>query len=151
MKLFNRKEQQKRSLEELFTPKEESDILVENEGEKELEEEQSEENTFIEQQKVEKCKSNDSVNAFDCFGWDEEKTDKWLKKCANVWYLIISFFWFLFGAFTFAPVVFISNKVNVLFNNKKKSFVCGLIIYAILFALVIFLFTARGNTDVIST
>lgn len=86
-------------------------------------------------------------NALSCFGWGECKTDKWMKRCVGVWYVMISFVWFLFGAFTFAPITFISGKVNVFFKNKKKSIFCGIIIYAVIVVLVVLLFSARGNTS----
>jgi magnesium-transporting ATPase (P-type) len=86
-----------------------------------------------------------NFNALSCFGWNENKTDKWLIKCAHVWFGIMSLMWFLFGASTFAPIIFISNKVNVIFKSKTKSMLCAIAIYAILTALIV-VFMATRNT-----
>lgn len=87
-----------------------------------------------------------TVTPLSCFGWNKENTDKWLTKCAKAWYLIISFAWFLFGAISFAPVIFISSKVSVLFKDKKTSIIAGVIIYAIIIALLVVFFHSRGAT-----
>lgn len=71
-----------------------------------------------------------------CFGWNGVKIEKWLIKSARIWYMIASFGWFLFGAFTFAPVIFISQKVDVLFHNKKRSLICAIVIYSIIISLI---------------
>ena len=128
MKLFQRKESAKRNLEDMLTPQ------VEETLEKCEIQEDKEVNTVGngENSPKEKCAKEASFNALSCFGWKEEKTDRWLIKCANAWFLLISFIWFLLGAFTFAPVIFISNKVNVVFKNEKKSFICSIGIYIVL-------------------
>lgn len=61
--------------------------------------------------------------------------------------LVMSFVWFVFGAITFAPILFISNKIDVLFNDRKKSLMCGIIIYAACVALIVLLFATRGGGD----
>ena len=92
----------------------------------------------------ETCAINDvPLKAIDCFGMDEVKTEKWMLKCVNIWYYIMSFFWFMFGVCTFAPVIFISNKVNVIFRDKKKSLICGIVMHTVLVALVILFFVSR--------
>ena len=68
---------------------------------------------------------------------EEGKTEKWLGKCVKFWFCCMSFMWFLFGALTFAPVIFIRNKVNVIFNDKKKSLLCATVIHGLLLALLI--------------
>lgn len=78
-----------------------------------------------------------ALNALSCFGWKESKTDKWLIKCAYFWYAIMSFFWFLFGAITFAPIIFMSNKVNVIFKSKKKSLLVSIGIYSLILFLIV--------------
>jgi hypothetical protein len=99
------------------TDKEATEEDVDFLGKNELEEENVE--NFCEDD----LKDEHEITALDCFGWKREKTENWLLKCANVWYMIISFGWFMFGAMTFAPVIFISNKVNVIFKDKKKSLI----------------------------
>ena len=128
--MFGRKETEKRSLEDMFTPR---DVL--NECIEECEADGECEETVLED---DVCDSNNApIKPLDCFGMEEGKTEKWLGKCVKFWYCIMSFLWFLFGAVTFAPVIFISNKVNVVFKNKKKSFLASVIIYALCVALSI--------------
>ena len=128
--MFWKKDKEKRSLDEMLKPKdgdiadlEESDVDV---GSVECEKENKAE-----------IFSNEQLKPLDCFGWNEEKTEKWIAKCAKVWFLIMSFLYFLFGALTFAPIIFISNKVNVIFKDKKKSLLASVIIYVVCVALLI--------------
>ena len=131
--MFGRKETEKRSLEDMFKPIDDvleraddefgSDDFVEN---KELHEDATTEKNSCVQ-----------IKPLDCFGMAEEKTEKWLGKCVKFWFCLMSFLWFLFGALTFAPVIFISNKVNVIFNDKKKSLLCATVIHGLLLALLI--------------
>jgi hypothetical protein len=102
------------------TDKEATEEDVDFLGKNELEEE------TVENVCKDDLKDEHEITALDCFGWKKEKTENWLLKCANVWYMIISFGWFMFGAMTFAPVIFISNKVNVIFKDKKKSLIFAL-------------------------
>lgn len=122
--MFGRKEPEKRSLEDMLVSKD-SDIANGAESEVDF--------GSVEFEKEEKVEHfvNEPIKPLDCFGMEEGKTEKWLGKCVKFWYCIMSFFWFLFGAVTFAPVIFISNKVNVIFKDKKKSFLASVIIYAV--------------------
>lgn len=131
MSLFQRKSEEKRSIEEILTPKSESEKVAEEE-------------TDIEPIEIKSETAEEfTTNALDCFGWKEVKTEKWLIKLAKIWYCLASVLWFIFGAFTFAPVVFISKKVNVIFKNNKKSLFVGIGIYALIVALIVFLIIAR--------
>lgn len=125
--MFGRKVEEKRSLEEMFTPVEDKVEIDECESEKE--------------DVVETVAESESepMKPLSCFGMEEGKTEKWLLKCVKVWFCCMSFFWFLFGALTFAPVIYISNKVNVIFKNKKKSLLFSALMY-ILFVAVLVLF-----------
>jgi hypothetical protein len=141
MVMFGRKDRENRRLEDMYAPVDE-----------EIVEDFDEESDFesIESEKEEKDKHNDSftsapIKPLECFGMDEGKTEKWLMKCVKFWYCIMSFFWFLFGALTFAPVIFISNKVDVLFNDRKKSLLCGMAIYIVVVALFVLIFAIGGG------
>jgi hypothetical protein len=93
---------------------------------------------------VNNCSNPNILDPLDCFGMNKEKTDKWMIKCVRIWYYIISFIWFLFGAFTFAPIIFITSKLNVLFKDKKKSFICAIIIYFVtIFLMVVFFYVKK--------
>ena len=127
--MFGRRDTEKRSLEEMFKPKDE-DIVEEGYRDDFYEESEKEEKSdnFV----------NEPIKPLDCFGMEEEKTEKWLIKCVRFWYCVMSFVWFLFGALTFAPVIYISNKVNVIFKDKKKSFLFSSCLYGFV-ALLVFL------------
>lgn len=129
--MFGRKETEKRSLEDMFKP---SDDAVEFD-------EEVISNAFDENKEVRNEGTADKsscvpIKPLDCFGMEEEKTEKWLAKCVKFWFCCMSFLWFVFGALTFAPVIFISNKVNVIFNDKKKSLLCATLIHGVLLALI---------------
>ena len=131
--MFGRKETEKRSLEDMFKP---IDEVVESVDD--------EETTYDidEYQKVGNVGNTEKnscvpIKPLDCFGMEEEKTEKWLGKCVKFWFCLMSFLWFLFGALTFAPVIFISNKVNVIFNDKKKSLICATLIHGLILCLIV--------------
>ena len=138
--MFGRKEREKRSLDDMFKPSDDvvesdHDEFVSDDSEKEKEEQTNEKNSCV------------PINPLDCFGMEEEKTEKWLSKCVKFWYWCMSFIWFLFGVLTFAPVIFISNKVDVLFNDRKKSLMCGMAIYVVFVTLIVLIFALRGGAD----
>ena len=142
MGIFKRKTHDSRSLEEIIERKSDCELEeVENEtnvGEEHLEskskEEYKETNESMEQ------------SALKCFGWKDVPTEKWLVRCVKVWYCVISFLWFLFGALTFAPIIFISKKLKPVFKDDLKALIGAAIIYVVVVGLIsILLFT--GNTD----
>ena len=130
------------------TPKKRLEDMVKEEAEEEILDEEAvkECEKVTAEEAQEKSTQMEMFNPLDCFGWREEKTEKWLLKCVNVWYVIISFLWFMLGALTFAPVLFIANKVEVIFKDKVKSLIAAIIIYAVIVGIVIVLFATR-NTD----
>lgn len=135
--MFGKREPEKRSLEEMFTPRDvvDNDAVEEREDLNDVEQEGKKKA----EASIETVKSK--IVPFDCFGIEEEKTEKWIAKCIKFWFCCMSFLWFLFGALTFAPVIYISNKVNVIFKDKKKSLLCATIIHGIFMIFcIIFLF-----------
>lgn len=88
-------------------------------------------------------KKSDGISALDCFGWKEEKTEKWLKKCAKVWFLIMSLLYFLFGALTFAPIIFVQSKIKSVIKDKKLSYVVSGVLYAAIVTLFCLLVGSR--------
>jgi hypothetical protein len=129
------KKKEPRSMDEILTQKEEHQ---EEENTEELD------NNVEETEAVSENKSESFTdNALKCFGWKEIKTEKWLVKCARVWYGVMSFVWFLFGAMTFAPIAFMCNKVNAIIKNKKNSLILGIAIYGCLVFCIILLFIFR--------
>lgn len=75
------------------------------------------------------------------YGWGEDKVDASMQKLTKIWNVIASVLWFLFGSITFAPVLFMANKIDKFFDDKKKSFLISLSIYVIvlvIFVVIIF-------------
>jgi hypothetical protein len=153
MGLFQHNEEEKRSIDDILTPKyddgdeaelvgEEAEEVVEDVPTEETAEEKVEEKKL--DIKVE-TPEEVSFNALTCFGWSETKTPKWLIKCAHFWYGAMSFFWFVFGALTFAPIIFMQKKTDVLFKSKFKSFIVSCAIYAIFVALIVILFASNRS------
>lgn len=140
--LFNResKEPEKKKLE---------DFIRKDEGEEESAEEVMAEEPLSneKEEKVSEKSESDNLTALSCFGWKEEKTDKWLAKCAKVWFLIMSLLYFLFGAVSFAPIIFIKNKVNSVVRDKWLSLIIGIIIYVAIIALFWLLINLRTREN----
>lgn len=142
--LFKRdkKESEKKKLE---------DFIRKDENEEENAEEVMAEETVESEKEAPKCEvapENDNLTALGCFGWKEEKTEKWLAKCAKVWFLIMSLLYFLFGALTFAPIIFIKNKVNSVISDKKMSLIIAIAIYAVTVLLFAIFIGVRSGSNV---
>lgn len=157
MGLFQHNEEEKRSLEDILTPKcddeEEENLVAEDDedgeedapNEESVNEAESAKDVGIKVETPEEV----SFNALTCFGWSETKTPKWLIKCAKVWFLMMSLLYFVFGALTFAPIIFIQHKVNSVVRDKKMSFIIAVVIYAVAVVLFTILIGARcGAQDV---
>lgn len=141
--LFKReKESEKKTLD---------DFIRKDENEEESAEEVMAEETVSsekEEEKVSEKSESDNLTALGCFGWKEEKTEKWLAKCAKVWFLIMSLLYFLFGALTFAPIIFIKNKVNSVISDKKMSLIIAIAIYAVTVLLFAIFVGIRSGSNV---
>lgn len=150
--LFNRgnekKESEKKTLEDFIRKEEDeeecepcedmADVEIPNEEEEKKDEARHE-------------SEGEGLNALSCFGWREEKTEKWLVKCAKVWFLMMSLLYFVFGALTFAPIIFIQNKVNSVVKDKKMSLIIAVVIYAVAVVLFAILIGSRcGAEEVVS-
>lgn len=126
--IFGKKSEEKKKTLEDFAKKEDDEVI----GGEEVKEEETE--AMLEQEEA---------SSLDCFGLSDKKAEGWLVKCAKIWHGIMSFAWFLFGALTFAPIIFISRKINVLFNDKKKSMIVAAIFHLVVLALLIIFLSAR--------
>lgn len=93
----------------------------------------------VETETVKKDSKTNKENALECFGLDEIKSEKWMIKFGKFWYDVMSFVWLIFGAVTFSFVIFISQKIDVLFNNKKRSLWFSVGIYAAIVAFIVML------------
>lgn len=142
--LFKRekKESEKKTLD---------DFIRKDESEEENAEEVVADETIESEKEEEKASEkpeSDNLTALGCFGWKEEKTEKWLAKCAKVWFLIMSLLYFLFGALTFAPIIFIKSKINPAVRDKKMSLILAIVIYAVVFILFAIFIGIRTNPAV---
>lgn len=131
--MFGRRIEEKRSLEEMFK---QSDDMFESADEELVSDDFEKNKEQLDEGTTEK-NSCVPINPLSCFGMEEGKTEKWLDKCVKFWFCLMSFMWFLFGALTFAPVIFISNKVNVVFKDKKKSLLCATLIHGLILCLIV--------------
>lgn len=139
--MFGRKEREKRSLDDMFTK--DDSVLYENFEESEeafedLLENDGYEITADEVFEQIKGAKGETINPMDCFGMEEGKTEKWLVKCVKIWFCCMTFLWFLFGALTFAPVIYIRNKVNVIFKDKTKSLLVSCGFYCLFMIMILF-------------
>lgn len=152
--LFGNHPKEARTIEDILTPKdsvsaEETSEEVREGGADDIKADVSDATTEENvQQSVEKdvkieSREDVSFNALTCFGWSEAKTPKWLIKCARFWYAGMSFFWFVFGALTFAPIIFMQKKVDVVFNSRVKSFIAASLLYATFVSLIILLIVTQ--------
>lgn len=72
---------------------------------------------------------NNKRGACECFGFNETTTEKWAVSAMGVWYNIITAIWLFIGAFTFAPIIFVSKKVRVIIKTAWVSVLVAIIIY----------------------
>ena len=141
MKFFHTKKKERRTIDDILTPKESEEDAIESE------------NAEISKSTDEKEEINltdEPITALDCFGMKEDKTEKWLLKCVKVWYYVMSFVWFMFGVATFAPIMFVSNKINVIFKDKKKSLIVSIGMYACIIAIIIIVLVVKNAVNAVS-
>lgn len=143
LNMLFRKQTERRSIEEILTPKIDDELVEEidsaEDGKSEKEEESILNTTKVQNDKKEK-KETKPINSLDCFGMEEERTEKWLLKCVRFWYCMMSFLWFIIGALTFAPVIYISSKVERFFDNKMMTYIWGCAAYAMILVALILIF-----------
>lgn len=67
--------------------------------------------------------------ACECFGYNEETTEKWAVKMMNFWHNIMTALWLLIGFFTFAPITFVAKKITVIFKKSWVAITLSIVIY----------------------
>lgn len=70
--------------------------------------------------------------ACECFGYNEETTEKWAVKVMNFWHNIMTAIWLFIGFFTFAPITFIAKKITVIFKKTWLAILVSIILYLII-------------------
>jgi hypothetical protein len=135
--LFSRKNIEKESLQEESSAEE----LFERFYDEDIVEETVE--------KEEKCEIVRKSEPRDFFWKNDGSDPKFVDKLINIWYAIMCFLWFIIGTITYAPILFISKKIDAIFNNKKKSILIASIIYGFIIIAILFLFCFnRGEANV---
>lgn len=69
--------------------------------------------------------------ACECFGYNEETTEKWAVKVMHGWHNIMTAIWLCIGFFTFAPITFFAKKITVIFKKTWVAILISIIIYLI--------------------
>lgn len=73
---------------------------------------------------------------------------KWIKICIKTWSAVMSFVWFFVSCLTYSPILFISDRIDAVIKNKKKSLLISTIIHFILLTLIITLLFVRRSPTV---
>lgn len=72
---------------------------------------------------------NNKKGACECFGYNEDTTEKWAVNIMNIWHNIMTIVWVFIGFFTFAPVTFLAKKIAVIFKKAWVAVLLALVIY----------------------
>lgn len=72
---------------------------------------------------------NNRKSACECFGYNENTTEKWAVTAMNFWHNIMTAIWIVVGALTFAPIAFVAKKIVVIFKIVWLAFVVAAVIY----------------------
>lgn len=75
---------------------------------------------------------NNKKNACECFGYNEETTEKWAVKVMNFWHNIMTAIWLFIGFFTFAPITFVAKKITVIFKKSWVAIIISIILYLVI-------------------
>lgn len=80
---------------------------------------------------------NNKRGACECFGFNEETTEKWAVNIMSIWHNVMTAVWLFIGFFTFAPVTFIAKKISVIFKKAWLAILLALVIYFLVVAVPI--------------
>lgn len=72
---------------------------------------------------------NNKKGACECFGYNEETTEKWAVKVMSLWHNIMTAIWLFIGFFTFAPITFVAKKIMVIFKKTWVAITISIILY----------------------
>lgn len=92
-----------------------------------------------------KAHFNNKKGACECFGYNEETTEKWAVNVMNVWHNVMTAIWMFIGFFTFAPITFVAKKISVIFKKTWLAVLFAIIIYlAVVFIPIIITLVQEG-------
>lgn len=72
---------------------------------------------------------NNKKGACECWGYDEDTTDKRFVKLMSIIHSIFTTVWIAIGAITFAPIVFVAKKISVIVKKTWIAAVISILIY----------------------
>lgn len=73
---------------------------------------------------------NNKKGACECFGYNEQTTEKWAVNYMNAWHNVFTAIWITLGMVTFAPITFIGKKLKVIFKLTWVAMIVSVLIYA---------------------
>lgn len=73
---------------------------------------------------------NNKKGACECFGYNEQTTEKWAVNYMNAWHNVFTAIWITIGMLTFAPITFIGKKLKVIFKLTWIAMLVAFVIYA---------------------
>lgn len=73
---------------------------------------------------------NNKKGACECFGYNEQTTEKWAVNYMNAWHNVFTAIWITIGMVTFAPITFIGKKLKVIFKLTWVAMIVAVLIYA---------------------
>lgn len=73
---------------------------------------------------------NNKKGACECFGYNEQTTEKWAVNYMNAWHNVFTAIWITIGMLTFAPITFIGKKLKVIFKLTWIAMLVAFLIYA---------------------
>ena len=74
---------------------------------------------------------NNKKGACECWGYDEATTDKTFVKAMAFVHNIFTAIWIIIGSVTFAPIVFVAKKLQVIVKKTWIAVLIALLIYLI--------------------
>jgi len=74
---------------------------------------------------------NNKKGACECFGYNENTTERWAVNVMNLWHNIMTGIWIVVGCLTFAPITFVAKKIKVILKASWVSILLAVIIYGL--------------------
>lgn len=91
---------------------------------------------------------NNKKGACECFGYNEQTTEKWAVNYMNAWHNVFTAIWITLGMITFAPITFIGKKLKVIFKLTWVAMIVAVLIYAAAVLLPILFAFIKSRTGV---
>jgi len=76
-----------------------------------------------------KANFNNKKGACECFGYNEDTTERWAVETMNGWHNVMTGIWIVIGAVTFAPITFVAKKIKVILKASWVAILVAILIY----------------------